>query len=104
MYNNRYWFLKKIYPNYVLLFKTSKNKFGYKCFGIDKIILNYIKKYNDDITVVLKKFQKLSINYIIVDNLNIDKTYENNVNRYTEYVYKFIVIDILDRIRAGVLG
>ena len=27
MYNTRYWFIKKVYPNYLLLFKTNNNRY-----------------------------------------------------------------------------
>ena len=43
MYNTRYWFIKKVYPNYLLLFKTSKNKLGYRCYGNDKRLLDYFR-------------------------------------------------------------
>ena len=104
MYNNRYYFLKKIYPNYLLLFKSDKNKLGYKCFGNDKYILKYIRSFNSSIDSVTKSLEKWGINYILIDNLQLTKIYKNKENRYCEYMYKFMALDILDRIRAGVLG
>lgn len=102
MYNTRYWFLKKIYPNYLLLFKTSKNKLGYKCFGIDKYILDGIRNYTTDISVIINTLTSYKINYLIIDNLDITLIYNSKTNMYTSYLYKFIVLNMLDRIRAGV--
>lgn len=102
MYNTRYWFLKKIYPNYLLLFKTTKNKLGYKCFGIDRYILDGIRNYTTDINVIINTLTSYKINYLIIDNLDITLIYNSITNMYTSYLYKFIVLNMLDRIRAGV--
>lgn len=102
MYNTRYWFLKKIYPNYLLLFKTNKNKLGYRCFGIDIYILNSIRNYTINFNVIKSRLENLNINYMIIDNLTIEKVYENKTNIYNDYLYKCIVLNILDRIRVCV--
>ena len=102
MYNTRYWFLKKIYPNYLLLFKTNKNKLGYKCFGIDKHIINNIRRYTTNFHIVKSRLEKLNINYILIDNLSITQIRKFETNMYTSYIYKFVSLDILDRIRVCV--
>ena len=68
----RYEVIKKLYPNYlILLIKNNK----YYTFDEDKII----------------------INYIILDNLDIivKKEYENN--NYLNYYFKINLINILER-------
>jgi hypothetical protein len=61
MYNTRYWFIKKIYPNYLLLFKTKKNKLGYRCYGNDKRILDYIRNYTISIKKVIERLEANNI-------------------------------------------
>ena len=100
MYNTR--FLKKIYPNYLLLFKTNKNKLGYRCFGIDKYILNGIRNYSTNFIVIKSRLEKLNISYILIDNLSILKIRNEKNNMYNNYIYKFVSLNILDRIRVCV--
>lgn len=102
MYNTRYWFLKKIYPNYLLLFKTNKNKLGYKCFAVDKYIIDGIRNYTTSFAIIQSRLEKLNINYILIDNLSITKIYNVKNNMYNNYLYKFICSNILDRIRVCV--
>lgn len=102
MYNTRYWFLKKIYPDYLLLFKTNKNKLGYKCFGIDKYILDGIRHYSINIIIIQTRLEDLNINYMLIDNLSITKVKKFKTNLYNNYMYKFVVLNILDRIRICV--
>lgn len=102
MYNTRYWFMKKIYPDYLLLFKTSKNKLGYKCFGLDKRILNNINYYPKKIDIIEERLNKLNINYMLIDNLQIIKIQKHETNMYNYCIYKFISLDILVRIRVCV--
>ena len=102
MYNTRYWFLKKIYPNYLLLFKTNKNKLGYRCFEIDKYILDSIRHYSINFNIIQSRLDKLNINYMLIDNLSITKIKTFNTNMYNDYMYKCLVLNILDRIRVCV--
>ena len=101
MYNTRYWFLKKLYPNHLLLFKCTKNKLGYRSFGNDKIILDGIRNYNTDIKFVLRLFDFYNINYIMIDNLSIFFQKDFETNMYSTYLYRFMCLNILDRIRAS---
>lgn len=103
MYNTRYYFLKKIYPNYLLLFKTNKNKLGYRTFGYDKYILDGIRKYTTSINVIINRLNKYNINYIMIDNLEITKIKSNKNNKYVDYLYRFMVLNIMSRIRSCVL-
>ena len=101
MYNTRYWFIKKVYPNYLLLFKTSKNKLGYRCYGNDKRLLDYFRYYCTNINIIIKRLEKNNINYILIDNdTRIIKLYKSNNNMYITYLYRSILKDIVLRIRA----
>ena len=102
MYNTRYYFLKKIYPNHLLLFKTNKNKLGYKSFGYDKYILDGIRNYTIDMRTIIQRLHKLNINYIIIDNLELIKIYNFENNMYVNYLYKFMCLNVIDRIRVCV--
>lgn len=103
MYNTRYWFLKRIYPNHLLLLKTNKCRLGYKCFGVDKYILDNIINYTSDINVIESKLIELNINYMKVEELQITEIYNFEENKYNDYMYKYLVLNILDRIRSCVL-
>ncbi len=92
-----------MYPNFLVLFKSSKNKLGYKVYGYDKYILDGIRKYTTNINVIIDRLNKLNINYIIIDNLDIIKFVNYKNNNYVNYLYKFMCLNILSRIRVCVL-
>ncbi len=83
MYNTRYYFIKKVYPNYLLLFKTSKNKLGYGCYGNDKRLLDCFRNYCTNINIIIKRL-------------------ENN-NMYITYLYRSILKDGKAKGRSKVL-
>ena len=92
MYNTRYWFIKKVYPNYLLLFKTSKNKLGYRSYDNDKRLLDYFRNYCTNIHIVTKRLEKSNVNYILIDNdTSIIKIYKSNNNMYITYLYRSIL-------------
>jgi len=67
---NKYYFLKKMYKDYVVILE-SKGK--YKSFGYDKELIKYIK--NKD------------INYVIVDNdFKVSVVQVNHINNYNRYL------------------
>ena len=72
----RYQFVKKVYPNYLVIIASSKNKRGYTSCGIDKSILKNIEKKQRKQNL-LKKIEKMNINYIVLDRLNKKKKKEN---------------------------
>ena len=66
---NKYYFFKKMYKDYVVILE-SKGK--YKSFGYDKELIKYIK--NKD------------INYVIVDNdFKVNVVQVNHINNYNRY-------------------
>lgn len=74
---NRYNFIKKMYPDYLILLVSKNN---YTSFYLDKLIYSYY----------LDKVFKLNINYIILDGLDIIKKVEFTNNKY--YYYSKLVL------------
>ena len=74
---NRYNFIKKMYPDYLILLVSKNN---YTSFYLDKLIYSYY----------LDKVFKLNINYIILDGLDIIKKVEFSNNKY--YYYSKLVL------------
>lgn len=69
---NRYKFIKKMYPDYLILLLKNNTL---SSFEVDNLIYKY---YHN-------KVFKLNINYIILDNLDIVK-YDNNKYYYSKLV------------------
>ena len=86
MKSNRYLFIKRIYPQYIILLKKDKK---YITYGIDKEILNYIKFHK------LKRLSKLEINYIVLDNLFISDKECFKDNKYKLYYEKVKLLKII---------
>ena len=60
----RYKFIKKLYPNYLVIIKYNDK---FKSFRMDGLLLNYLIDNNK-----IKKLNKLKINYVIVNNVNVN--------------------------------
>ncbi len=99
--------LKLDYKEYIILFKSGS---FYISFDEDSIILNRLFNYKiinlknnikigfplNSIDLVLRKLEKLRINYVIIDNKNIinQKEYEdNNFSKFTSSVFEIISIN-----------
>ena len=89
---NRYYFTKKIYPNYIILLLKKNKPYS---FGIDRRILEFIS-FNDKTRILQKK----KINYLILDELDIIEKYEYDDNNYDKYVYLVKIGEILDEIKV----
>ena len=90
---NRYKFIKRMYPEYLLVFETNS---GYKYEGLDKdIMMNFCSscKYQ------LNWLQKKHINYIVIDNLDIVSKYDDVKNNYFKYLYLASFCNILGKYR-----
>ena len=77
----RYEIIKKVYPDYLILFK-SKDKIKY--YGVDKEIVELFGKEK------LKKTNK-----IILNNLEIEEKIENEINEYDLYLAKYKIIKMI---------
>lgn len=89
---NRYNFTKNVYKEYLILI-SKKDK--YYSFDKDKRILDYIK-FNNKL-YILKKY---SINFIVLDDLEIISITNYKVNNYYKYLYISYIKDILDTVRS----
>ena len=90
---NRYEFTKNIYKDYiVLIYKQNK----YYSFDSDKRILDYID-FNNKL-YILKKY---SINFIVLDDLEIIGIASYKDNNYNKYLYISYIKDLLIRIKSS---
>lgn len=89
---NRYIFFKRLYKDYLLLFNKKDNLLS---FNIDNRIISILSSSSNNILEVLTTN---SINYIIVDNLDIIeiKTFTNNsYNLYKKKAYLITLSNII---------
>lgn len=89
---NRYIFFKRLYKYYLLLF-TKKDKL--LSFNIDNRIISILSSSSNNILEVLTTN---SINYIIVDNLDIIEIKSftnNNYNLYKKKAYLITLSNII---------
>ena len=84
---NRYKFTKNIYKDYIVLIIKNKK---YYSFDKDKKILDYIN-FNNKL-YLLKKY---SINFIILDKIEILSINNYEVNNYYKYLYMSYIKDRL---------
>lgn len=91
---NRYKFTKNIYKDYIVLIIKNKK---YYYFDKDKKILDYIN-FNNKL-YLLKKY---SINFIVLDNLEILSINNYDINNYYKYLYMSYIKDILSVIRRSI--
>ena len=80
---NRYKFAKRVYPEYVVLLLTKDKYITYDC---DLRLIQYIK-FNGNFSI----FDKYKINYLVLDNLDITKKKEYDLNNYDLYLKKMII-------------
>ena len=90
---NRYEFTKNIYKDYIVLIYKKKK---YYSFDSDKRILDYI-----DFNNKLYKLKKYSINFIVLDDLEIIGMANYKDNNYNKYLYISYIKDILIRIKRS---
>ena len=76
----RYEIIKKIYPNYLILFKV-KDKIKY--YGVDKEIVELFGK------------KLKNTNKIILNNLEIEEKEEHKLNEYDLYLAKYKLIKMI---------
>ena len=78
-------FLKRLYPNYLILFRKSDNKIT--SIDIDRKLLYYLK---------YKNIKKLKINHIIVSSTNELEVYTYyKKNNYYLYYYRYYLSEII---------
>lgn len=88
---NRYKFTKGVYSDYIILIlKDGK----YYSFGDDKRILDYIG-FNNKLSILKKK----SINFIVLDDLEILGYAKYEISNLYKYLYLSYISDILYKIK-----
>lgn len=92
--NTRYIFTKRIYNNYIVLLKCKE---GYSSFDIDNKILKYInfKRLSD--------LNKMQINYIIIENMDIIKHQKYKNNTFEIYKMKVLFTEIIDKLFSKII-
>lgn len=90
MLKTRYQFIKRLYPNYVLVFIEKKQK--YHLVEEQMRFLKIFKKKN-----MINTLEYYHINYLVIDNLSIVKKKEFSDNRYLELLKKAIIIELMNR-------
>lgn len=80
---NRYLFLKSVFPKSVIIFEKRNKLVSY---GVDKELLNLLKKNNSN------------VNYVVIKNMSLikNKKYENNL--YDFYYIKINLLKLVDLI------
>ena len=87
---NRYKFTKNIYPNYIVLL-TRKNK--YITFDIDLKLIDYLE-VDEDLTIL----DKLHINYLVLDDLEIINIKSYKDNNYDKYCLGLVINKVVKKI------
>ena len=87
---NRYKFTKNIYPNYIVLL-TRKNK--YITYDIDLKLIDYLE-VDEDLTIL----DKLHINYLVLDDLEIINIKSYKDNNYDKYCLGLVINKVVKKI------
>ena len=90
----RYSFLKKLYPDRLIIIKL-KNK--YISFGKDNILLNYLLNTNK-----FSILDNIEVNYLIITDMYIIKEKTPSSNQYYKYVKISQLNSILTRLNNSV--
>lgn len=87
---NRYKFTKNIYPDYIVLL-TRKNK--YITYDIDLKLIDYLE-VDEDLTIL----DKLHINYLVLDDLEIINIKSYKDNNYDKYCLGLVINKVVKKI------
>lgn len=90
-YKNRYVFIKRTYPNTIVVFKNKNN--NYVGYGIQRDFLEYLKFKK------LNNLNKLRINYIVIRNMSILKHVQFDDNMYELYYARYNLFKLVNFIR-----
>lgn len=90
-YKNRYVFIKRTYPNTIVIFKNNNNK--YIGYSNQKEFLEYLKFRQ------LNNLSKLKINYIVISNMQILEHVTFDNNKYELYYARFNLFKLVNYIR-----
>lgn len=88
----RYSYIKKLYPNRLIIIKTKK---GYTSFNKDKILLDYLINSHK-----IHNIDNLELDYLIVDNMLVVKEGVFTNNNYYKYLKVASTIFVLENIKT----
>ena len=92
MYNRYYIAKKKLQEYLIIIVKKGK----YVSCGMDALILKHLKTNVN----IEHQLQRLHINYLILDNLDIINKYTDENNQYNKYFYLEAIIKILNKLQG----
>lgn len=81
---NRYLFLKRLYPNFIIIMLSKKE---YVTFGMDNMMIKFLNMNSRAMMVY-------HINYLIIDNLEIVKKVEFTDNQYNHIKRKVELVKL----------
>ena len=81
---NRYLFLKRLYPNFIIIMLSKKE---YVTFGMDNMMIKFLNMNSRAMMVYY-------INYLIIDNLEIVKKVEFTDNQYNHIKRKVELVKL----------
>lgn len=90
-YKNRYLFIRRTYPNTMVIFKNKDNL--YVGYSDQKEFLEYLKFKK------LNNLNKLNINYIVISNMSILEHKAFDDNKYELYYARFNLFKLVNYIR-----
>ena len=92
MINTRYKFIKRLYKDYIIVFKKNNCNYIYD--------YEFLYLFKDKISII-NKLNKYNINYIIINNMKIINKKVFNNNKYNYYKKRYILYKILNRDNKG---
>ena len=84
MLKTKYFFLKKLYPEYVIIFEKNRNY--YVLYDDDDVIIYFFRKK------LISNLKRYHINYMIMDHYDVKEKEFFLDNRYQELLLKGILI------------
>lgn len=86
MLKTRYKFVKRLYRDYIIIFKQKKYNYIYN--------YEFLSLFKDKISII-NKLNKYHINYLIVDNMKIVDIITFKDNKYNSYKKKYLIYKII---------
>ena len=86
MLKTRYNFIKRLYKDYIIIFKKNNNNYIYD--------YDFLYLFKDKINII-NKLNKYHINYIIIDNVKIINIKKYSDNLYNYYNNRYIIYKVI---------
>ena len=86
MLKTRYNFIKRLYKDYIIIFKKNNNNYIYD--------YEFLRLFKDKLNII-DKLNKYHINYIIIDNMKIINIKKYSDNKYNYYNNRYIIYKVI---------